>query len=82
MLNKKKLTHWKTTDSRSMEIEDTHINETINQITYDFGTTVNYVTTFYDDHVKLKQIKLPMISNHSLDHIKTKKHLLEILSDF
>jgi len=68
-----------TIDIRDAHIENISITERVDTITDKNGTTVRYKTLFYDSWIKLKEINLPMLSNDSLEHIKTKKELLKIL---
>ena len=75
-----KLTQWDTTDLKRSTIGLISIEETINKSTDQYGTRVKYITLFYDRSTwDKKEIPLPMISNHSLDHIETEEELRKLL---
>lgn len=70
---------WHTTDIRESFINNIYIIEKMEKITTKERTICRYSTLFYDGHIKIKEIMLPMITNHCLDNIKTESELRKMI---
>lgn len=74
-----KIDRWDTVEIKEARIGLVDIIEKIEKSTTIKGTLIRYSTRFYDKCIEFCEIPLPMITNKSLDKIKTERGLRKIL---
>jgi len=75
-----KLNRWETREIKDASIGTINIIEKIVKTTTQEGTIIRYSTLFYHKCIKIYECSLPLITNKSLDNIKTKSELKKIFS--